>query len=88
MREKSDSFRPSKILTVVFVASLSIVTILPGFASAQDIPKEITAQENPYKDAFFGSFDKDVKKGKTGKAVASVPGRMLVLHSRPCTVLW
>lgn len=77
MHKQSDNFRPSKILIVVFVASLSIITILPGHTIAQDIPKELTSQENPYKDAFFGTFDKDVKKGKTGKAVASVPSRIV-----------
>ena len=70
-------YRLSKILTVALVVFLSIVTIKPGYITAQDIPEKLTSQENPYKDAFFGSFDKDVKKGKTGKAVASVPGRIV-----------
>ena len=77
MHKESNSFRLSKILIVVIVASLSIITITPGYTTAQDIPEEIASQENPYKDAFFGSFDKDVKKSKTGKAVASVPSRIV-----------
>ncbi|MBS1258178.1 MAG: hypothetical protein MAG551_01231 [Candidatus Scalindua arabica] len=72
MHKESNSFRSSKIFIVVFVASLSIITTLPSLTTAQDIP-----EENPYKDAFFGSFDKDVKKGRKDKAVGAIPTRIV-----------
>ena len=70
--------RPSKVIVIVLlIASLSIITTLPSFTTAQDIPEELTAQENLYKDAFFGSFDKDMRKDRIGKAVVSVPTRII-----------
>ena len=73
MHKESNSFRLSKILTGALVTYFTLATIIKlGYTTEQDIP-----EENAYKDAFFGSFDKDVKKGKTGKAVASVPGRIV-----------
>ena len=50
---------------------------LPLFTTAQDISEELTAQKNPYKDAFFGSFDKDMRKDRIDKAVVSVPTRII-----------
>jgi hypothetical protein len=90
MHKESNSFRLSKILTGALVTYFTLATIIkPGRATAQDNSKNTSPdiqmerrteegiQDNPYMDAFFGSFDKDVKKGKTGKAVANTPIRIV-----------
>ncbi len=80
--------KPSKTLAIVLIASLSIITTLPSFATAQDIPEKLTTQENPDKDLFFGLFDKDMKKGKRAKAVESVPFRIVGAPFKALYGLW
>ena len=75
-----------KYILHVLIISLTLLLMLIGCTTYEPIPisaipdwelQSATAQKNPYKDAFFGSFDKDMRKDRIDKAVVSVPTRII-----------